>query len=135
MKLHTQYNNKKTPTNAGNEEITEYQRIQNEHTKEWTLLPIGKRNIYNEIQEAGIGTSLKEIITKYQNNEIDTLENNQNNYIDTTTLPENKIDFEEHIKNLEQQINETKNKIKEQESKTKEIYEKARKEQTENEKK
>lgn len=135
MKFHTQYNNKITPTNAGKEEITEYQRIQNEHTKEWKLKPIGKRNIYNEIQEAGIGTSLKEMITKYQNDEIDQLGNNQNNYIDTTTIPENKIDFEEHIKNLEKQINETKNKIKEQEQKTKQIYEKARKEELENEKK
>lgn len=135
MKFHTQYNNKRTPTNAGQEETIEYQRIQNEHTKEWKLKEIGKRNIYNEIQEAGIGTSLKEIITKYQNDEIDQLGNNQKNYIDTTTLPENKIDFEEHIRNLEQQINETKNKIKEQELKTKQIYEKAQKEQTENEKK
>lgn len=135
MKFHTQYNNKRTPTNAGQEETTEYQRIQNEHTKEWKLKEIGKRNIYNEIQEAGIGNSLKEIITKYQNNEIDTLGDNKNNYINTTTLPENKIDFEEHIKNLENQINETKNKIKEQELKTKQIYEKAQKEQTENEKK
>lgn len=135
MKFHTQYNNKRTPTNAGKEEFEEYQRIQNEHTKEWTLKAIGKRNIYNEIQEAGIGTSLKEMIIKYQNDEIDEIGTNQNNYIDTTTLPENKIDFEEHIRNLEQQINETKNKIKEQELKTKQIYEKAQKEQTENEKK
>lgn len=135
MKFHTQYNNKRTPTNSGEEETTEYQRTQNEHTKEWKLKEIGKRNIYNEIQEAGIGTSLKEMIIKYQNNEIDEIGTNQKNYIDTTKLPENKIDFEEHIKNLEQQINETKNKIKEQELKTKEIYEKAKKEQTENEKK
>lgn len=135
MKFHTQYNNKITPTNAGQEETTEYQRIQNEHTKEWKLKAIGKRNIYNEIQEAGIGTSLKEMIIKYQNDEIDEIGTNQNNYIDTTTLPENKIDFEEHIRNLEQQINETKIKIKDQELKTKQIYEKAQKEQTENEKK
>lgn len=135
MAFFTQYNNITKPTIAGEEETTEYQRIQNEKTKEWTLKPIGKRNIYNEIQEAGIGSSLKEMIIKYQNDEIETFGNEQNNYIDTTTIPNNKIEYEEHIRNLEQQINETKNKIKEQELKTKEIYEKAKKEQTENEKK
>lgn len=135
MGFFTQYNNKIIPTTAGEEETTEYQRVLNEKTKEWTLKPIGKRNIYNEIQEAGIGSSLKEMIIKYQNDEIDTFENRTSSYIDTTTIPENKIEYEEHIKNLEQQINETKNKIKEQEIKAKELYEKARKEELENEKK
>lgn len=105
MAFFTQYNNITKPTIAGEEETTEYQRIQNEKTKEWTLKPIGKRNIYNEIQEAGIGSSLKEMIIKYQNDEIDTFGNEQNNYIDTTTIPNNKIEYEEHIRNLEQQIN------------------------------
>ncbi|WP_338986063.1 hypothetical protein [Spiroplasma endosymbiont of Thecophora atra] len=58
------------------------------------------------------------MITKYQNDEIDQLGNNQNNYIDTTTIPENKIDFEEHIRNLEKQINETKNKRTRKQNKT-----------------
>lgn len=62
------------------------------------------------------------MIIKYQNDEINTLGNKQNNYIDKTTIPDNKID----IRNFEQQINETKKKYKEQEDKTKELYEKTK---------
>lgn len=117
MKFYTQYNNISIPTNAGTEIIEIKEKRTNPITGEITFETTGKRNIYQEIQEASIGASLEEQIQKLLNEDIEITEHQ---YLDTTTIPEHFIEREElknknfeKIQKLEKELQEAKDKLKE----------------------
>lgn len=117
MKFYTQYNNISIPTNAGNEIIEIKEKRTNPITGEITFVITGKRNIYQEIQEASIGASLEEQIQKLLNEDTEITEHQ---YLDTTTIPEYFTEREElkntnfeKIKKLEEELKKAKEKIEE----------------------
>lgn len=117
MKFYTQYDNISVPTNAGTEIIEIKERRTNPITKEITFKITGKRNIYQEIQEASIGASLEEQIQKLLNEDTEITEQQ---YLDTTSIPEHFTEREElknnnfeKIQKLEKELQEAKNKLKE----------------------
>lgn len=124
-RFHNQYNNISKPTNAGNEIIEIIEKRTNPITGEITFKKTGERNIYQEIQEASIGASLEEQIKKLLAEEI---EQNEMQYIDTTSIPNNFIEKEELKNNnyekiikLEKELKEAKEKLQENENEKKQI--------------
>lgn len=119
MKFATQYNNTSNPTNAGSPIIEIIERRTNPITGEITFKKTGERNIYEEIQEASIGASLEEQIQQLLNEDIEPIEQQ---YLDTTSIPEHFTDREElkkqnyeKIQKLEKELEEAKLTIKEKE--------------------
>lgn len=123
MKFYTQYDNISIPTNSGNEIIEIKEKRTNPITGEITFEITGKRNIYQEIQEASIGASLEEQIQKLLDEDTEITEQQ---YLDTTSIPEHFTEREElknnnfeKIKKLEEELKKAKEKLEENENEKK----------------
>lgn len=93
-KIYNQYNNPKIFSNAGNSIIKIYKRVTNPDNT-IKIIETGTKDIYKEIQEAGEGVTLKEMIENYRNSgEIPQLEIKKPTYQDTTSLPDNSIELQ-----------------------------------------
>lgn len=113
MKFYTQYNNISQPSNPGEKEIQEYSR-EKRGDNTWKIFKTHKRNIYNEIQEAGEGIALKDMIEKYEQGYIPNLNIKPNdNYIDTTGISNNYIENHNNINNHNKMLTEINKRLKE----------------------
>lgn len=116
-KFYTQYNNYSKPSIPGEAETTEYMRKTDAVTGEIKIIKTGKRNIYNEIQEAGIGITLKEIISKYENNEIPETDRP---YLDITDTPTDRAELQRMINTAEANLKKLKEYKAKEKTETKE---------------
>lgn len=135
-KCYNQDNNISNHTKSGEKTQPQYKKKLNPQTNKYDIYIEKIINIYDEIQEASIGTTLTEMIQKYNGDELlvtETINKNKTNiYLDTTDIKTNIIEKEndrhinaEKIKKLNQELEKTK----------KEFFEKYKKEGIENEQK
>lgn len=113
-KIYNQWDNNTIITKSGDKYQTIYAKSKNKETQEWEIYEKDIINIYEEIQEASEGSSLKEMIEKYGNPEIKEM-----TYADTSEIPTNKIEKYELKTSNENKINELKNKIQQLENENK----------------
>lgn len=116
-KFVTQYQNwYHNVSESGNVEEPIYERFVDEVTKQVSLRQVGTRNIYEEIQEAGVGTTFKEMLAKYENGMITAEQlgigrNYDVEDIDISNLPDNFVDMQNYINDVEKNVNVIKDEL------------------------
>lgn len=95
---YNQDNNISSPTKSGEKTQPQYKKKLNPQTNKYDIYIEKIINIYDEIQEASIGTTLTEMIQKYNGDELlvtETINKNKTNiYLDTTKIKTNIIEKE-----------------------------------------
>lgn len=86
-KIYSEFNNVSVSSVSGDSEYGVYERYVNKNTGEVTLRLVKKLDLYSEIQEAGVGITLNEIIAKYESGEIVDFNFRQGQYLDLSELP------------------------------------------------
>lgn len=86
-KIYSEFNNVSVSSVSGDSEYGVYERYVNKSTGEVTLRLVKKLDLYSEIQEAGVGITLNEIIAKYESGEIMDFNFRQGQYLDLSELP------------------------------------------------
>lgn len=100
-KIYKEFENVSVPTESGKAEYKVYERIINKDTGEVSLRVSKVANMYNEIQEAGVGTTLNEMIDKYGTGEIVNLNFREGSYVDLSQLPSSAIETLNLLKNID----------------------------------
>lgn len=86
-KIYSEYNNVSDSSVSGDSLYNVYERVVNKNTGEVSLRLVKKLDRYSEIQEAGVGITLNEMIAKYESGEIIDFNFRQGQYLDLSELP------------------------------------------------
>lgn len=109
-KFNTQWNHKQIITTSGDKFQTIYGRKRNHNTETWEIYIKDTIPIYEEIQEASEGASLKEMILKYGENEIISRQKEWQG-LDTTQVPIHKLEKLNLMKSNEKEISKKMEKL------------------------
>ncbi|WP_338967387.1 hypothetical protein [Spiroplasma endosymbiont of Lonchoptera lutea] len=91
-KIYKEFENVSIPSESGKAEYKIYERVISKDTGKVSLRVSKEANMYNEIQEAGVGTTLNEMIDKYGTGEIVNLNFRAGSYVDLSQLPNSAIE-------------------------------------------
>lgn len=86
---------KGSPT--GEKEIQNFRSKIDKETGKIEIVPDGKINIYDKIQAAAEGTTIKEIINRFQQGDLEALNQAAKQYADTTGLPKTLAEAHQRI--------------------------------------
>lgn len=100
-KIYKEFENVSVPSESGKAEYKIYKRVINKDTGEVSLQISKVANMYNEIQEAGVGTTLNEMIDKYGTGEIVNLNFREGSYVDLSQLPSSAMETLNLLKNID----------------------------------
>lgn len=111
-------------SNPGNSFYPNYERVVNSEGQVY-VKQIGGYDLYDEIQEAGVGVTLKEMLQKYDTSDVVEMTNSGNfGYVDTTDIPGNAIELKDYIDRNSDVIKQLQEYNKELKEKQKELKEK-----------
>lgn len=117
-KFVTQYKNWfHNVSESGNQIESIYERYVDEVTKEVSLKKIGERDVYDEIQQAGVGLTFKEMLAKYEKGIVTAEQfsigsNYDKENIDISDLPTDFVNMQNYIKDMEKKVNDVVKKSK-----------------------
>jgi hypothetical protein len=100
-KIYSEYNNVSVPSESGTSEYGVYERFVNKDTGEVSLRLVKKMDRYSDIQEAAIGTTLQELIAKYESGEIVDFNFRQGQYLDLSKLPSSVMESLNLLKSID----------------------------------
>ncbi|UZQ29490.1 MAG: hypothetical protein OHM56_10000 [Spiroplasma phoeniceum] len=100
-KIYSEYNNVSDSSVSGDSLYNVYERVVNKNTGEVSLIVNKVLDLYNEIQEAGIGTTLQELIDKYESGEFVDFNFRQGQYLDLSELPSSAVETLNLLKNID----------------------------------
>lgn len=129
-KFYNEDNNPVVYTNCGTTHQDVYARKLDTTNNTYKIYIKETIAIYDKIQEASIGTTLQELIAKYGTEEqlITEINTTELPYLDTTSIPTEKInkeifrtEIQEKIKKLNEEIKNQQEKLENQEIKKEEI--------------
>lgn len=100
-KIYSEYNNVSDSSVAGDSLYNVYERVINKNTGEVSLRVSKVLDLYNEIQEAGIGTTLQELIDKYESGEVVDFNFRQGQYLDLSELPSSAMETLNLLKGID----------------------------------
>lgn len=119
------YHNNKRPTTIASEPgkkiESQYKMITNELGIE-ELVEVGKTNIYEKIQANKESTLINNIIERYNNGDVQALNQRQPVYGDTTQMPKNLAEAQQMVINAERYYNSLPNEIKQKLNNSKEEF-------------
>lgn len=91
-KIYSEFDNVSVSSECGTSEYGVYERVVNKNSGEVSLRLVKKLDLYSEIQEAGVGITLNEIIAKYESGEVMDFNFRQGQYLDLSEFPSSAID-------------------------------------------
>lgn len=100
-KIYKEFENVSIPSDSGKAEYKIYERVVSKDTGEVSLRVSKVANMYNEIQEAGVGTTLNEMIDRYGTGEIINLNLREGSYVDLSQLPSSAMETLNLLKNID----------------------------------
>lgn len=100
-KIYSEYNNISDSSVAGDSLYNVYERVVNKNTGEVSLRVSKVLDLYNEIQESGIGTTLQELINKYESGEVVDFNFRQGQYLDLSKLPSSAMETLNLLKGID----------------------------------
>lgn len=100
-KIYSEYNNVSDSSIAGDSLYNVYERVVNKNNGEVSLRVSKVLDLYNEIQEAGVGTTLQELIDKYESGEVVDFNFRQGQYLDLSVLPSSAIETLNLLKGID----------------------------------
>lgn len=113
MEFQTEWNRKKVPTNPGDDLLPQYIESVDKNGKTY-LKKTGDKNIFNEIQEAAIGTTIYEIYDKYlQTGDESLLEQRKGLFADFTKIPTNPAEIHKMIIEADGTFNQLDKEVRE----------------------
>lgn len=113
MEFQTEWNRKKVPTNEGDDFLPQYVESVDKNGKTY-LKKVGDKNVFNEIQEAAVGTSIYEIYDKYlQTGDESLLEQRKGIFADFTNVPTNPADIHRMVIEADGTFNQLDKEVRE----------------------
>lgn len=100
-KIYSEYNNVSDSSVAGDSLYNVYERVVNKNNGEVSLRVSKVLDLYNEIQEAGVGTTLQELIDKYESGEVVDFNFRQGQYLDLSELPSSAMETLNLLKGID----------------------------------
>lgn len=100
-KVYTEHDNVSVPSESGKAEYDVYERFVDNKTGEVSLRVVKTLNRYDEIQEAGVGTTLQELIDKYESGEVVDFNFRQGQYLDLSELPSSAMEILNLLKGID----------------------------------
>lgn len=100
-KIYSEYNNVSDSSVAGDSLYNVYERVVNKSNGEVSLRVSKVLDLYNEIQEAGVGTTLQELIDKYESGEVVDFNFRQGQYLDLSELPSSAMETLNLLKGID----------------------------------
>lgn len=100
-KIYSEYNNVSDSSVAGDSLYNVYERVVNKNNGEVSLRVSKVLDLYNEIQEAGVGTTLQELIDKYESGEVVDFNFRQGQYLDLSELPNSAMETLNLLKGID----------------------------------
>lgn len=100
-KIYSEYNNVSDSSVVGDSLYNVYERVVNKNNGEVSLRVSKVLDLYNEIQEAGVGTTLQELIDKYESGEVVDFNFRQGQYLDLSELPSSAMETLNLLKGID----------------------------------
>lgn len=100
-KIYSEYNNVSDSSVTGDSLYNVYERVVNKNNGEVSLRISKVLDLYNEIQEAGVGTTLQELIDKYESGEVVDFNFRQGQYLNLSELPSSAMETLNLLKGID----------------------------------
>lgn len=102
----------RTPTPSGSPWREKFTLKQNEETGQWEKVSLGKTNVQEKIEAAAETTRIYNIIERFENGELGSLNQRNGVYADVSEMPKNVFEAQKSAQNAQNNLNKLPNELR-----------------------